>query len=275
MKISQEELAARADLHRNYVGGIERGERDIGITALASLARALGLSLASCSKSGGSSKPAGGTVTTTTVYRGVLAGGSGAEGTLKLTITHTSSPAPGAALQHIPTAPGARALAAVDPVTANMNFGPGGRFTFLGTFDPSSGALTLAGTNFVMNGTLASARLTGTYTLLSNPGTFVTLVTPSEVAQCGTWSGTGTAGADGGSLAFLITDGATITGIARNDNGTSNLLMGSLDVGTGDVICNFTSYVISGNVAAGAGSGTYSSTIQSRSGTWTTSTCSF
>ena len=46
MDISQEELAARADLHRNYVGGVERGERDIGITALGRLAGALGLSLA-------------------------------------------------------------------------------------------------------------------------------------------------------------------------------------------------------------------------------------
>ena len=46
MKISQEELAARADLHRNYVGSVERGERDIGIEALGRLAQALGVSLA-------------------------------------------------------------------------------------------------------------------------------------------------------------------------------------------------------------------------------------
>jgi transcriptional regulator with XRE-family HTH domain len=46
MRISQEELAARAGLHRNYVGGVERGERDIGISALGRLAAALGLSLA-------------------------------------------------------------------------------------------------------------------------------------------------------------------------------------------------------------------------------------
>jgi len=45
-KISQEELAERANLHRNYVGGVERGERDIGITALGQLADALGISLA-------------------------------------------------------------------------------------------------------------------------------------------------------------------------------------------------------------------------------------
>jgi transcriptional regulator with XRE-family HTH domain len=45
-KISQEALAERADLHRNYIGSLERGERDVGITALAHLASALGLSLA-------------------------------------------------------------------------------------------------------------------------------------------------------------------------------------------------------------------------------------
>ena len=44
--ISQEELAARADLHRNYVGSVERGERDIGLMALSRLAGALQVSLA-------------------------------------------------------------------------------------------------------------------------------------------------------------------------------------------------------------------------------------
>jgi transcriptional regulator with XRE-family HTH domain len=44
--ISQEALAELADLHRNYVGSVERGERDIGIKALARLVGALDLSLA-------------------------------------------------------------------------------------------------------------------------------------------------------------------------------------------------------------------------------------
>jgi hypothetical protein len=39
-------LPKRAALHRNFVGGVERGERDIGIVALAQLVRALELSLA-------------------------------------------------------------------------------------------------------------------------------------------------------------------------------------------------------------------------------------
>ena len=43
--LSQEELATRAGLHRNYTGRIERAEQDIGITALSQLVRALGLSL--------------------------------------------------------------------------------------------------------------------------------------------------------------------------------------------------------------------------------------
>jgi transcriptional regulator with XRE-family HTH domain len=44
--LSQEALAEKADLHRNYVGSVERGERDIGISAVAGLAHALGVSLA-------------------------------------------------------------------------------------------------------------------------------------------------------------------------------------------------------------------------------------
>lgn len=46
LKISQEELAARSGLHRNYVGSVERGERDIGIGAVGQLAKALGVTVA-------------------------------------------------------------------------------------------------------------------------------------------------------------------------------------------------------------------------------------
>lgn len=41
---TQEQLAEHADLHTTYVGGIERGERNVGLENIVKIARALGVS---------------------------------------------------------------------------------------------------------------------------------------------------------------------------------------------------------------------------------------
>lgn len=43
MGISQEELAHRAGLHRNYIGLLERGERNAAAKTLVVIARSLGV----------------------------------------------------------------------------------------------------------------------------------------------------------------------------------------------------------------------------------------
>lgn len=48
--LSQEELAAEASLDRTYMGGIERGERNLGLLNIVRVAKALGVSVSQLSE---------------------------------------------------------------------------------------------------------------------------------------------------------------------------------------------------------------------------------
>ena len=50
--LSQERLAELAGLHRTYLGGIERGERNVSLINLAAIASALDLSLSALFEGG-------------------------------------------------------------------------------------------------------------------------------------------------------------------------------------------------------------------------------
>lgn len=47
---TQEELAAKADIDRSYIGGVERGERNLSFTMLCAICAALGCDVATLTK---------------------------------------------------------------------------------------------------------------------------------------------------------------------------------------------------------------------------------
>lgn len=52
-RLSQEALAERSNLHRTYVGSVERGERNVSLSTLETIAFALGVEPADLLRKGG------------------------------------------------------------------------------------------------------------------------------------------------------------------------------------------------------------------------------
>lgn len=48
--LTQEELAAKANIDRSYIGGVERGERNLTFTVLCQISKALGCHVSALTK---------------------------------------------------------------------------------------------------------------------------------------------------------------------------------------------------------------------------------
>jgi transcriptional regulator with XRE-family HTH domain len=55
--LTQEELAYESDIDRSYIGGVERGERNLSFDKLCEIARALGCDVAALTKDLPEAKP--------------------------------------------------------------------------------------------------------------------------------------------------------------------------------------------------------------------------
>jgi transcriptional regulator with XRE-family HTH domain len=68
LHLSQEDLAARADMHRTYITDVERGVRNVTLASMCKLAEALGIPLealvtgVTCERESGPSGKARGTI---------------------------------------------------------------------------------------------------------------------------------------------------------------------------------------------------------------------
>lgn len=140
--------------------------------------------LMSCGGKSATGPTPGGTAT----YQGVFAGGTGENGVLTITVPGATSAPP---LSHSATRASFGAASPVVDVTGTLAFVGGGSVNLTGTFDRSTGALSLTGGAYTFTGTLVNGVLGGNYVAPNGSGLFATLTsaTNSVLVFCGIYSG--------------------------------------------------------------------------------------
>lgn len=156
-----------------------------------------------------------------TTYQGTFAGNAGENGAMTITVPTATS----ASLVSFSALRANVSLASTSSlvnVTGTLTFVSGGTINLTGTFDPSTGAFSLAGGGYTFKGTLSNANVSGTYAGPNGPGTWAALPagasTPGAVVS-GTYPGmiqganTDGSGAFAGLIEFqFVQTGTAITG---------------------------------------------------------------
>jgi sugar lactone lactonase YvrE len=147
----------------------------------------VGATLTSC----GGSSATGPTTGAAAKYEGVLAGGTGENGVLTITVAATTSaPSLSYGAPHADAAHGGASSAS--NATGTITFvGGGGTVNVTGTLDRSTGSLSVAGNGYTFTGSLVNGVLGGNYVGPNGSGLFATLTsaTTSVLKFCGTYSG--------------------------------------------------------------------------------------
>jgi len=164
-------------------GGL--GRRGLPLSAAAILAAAI---LTACtSKSSTSPNPVG-----TTTYQGTFAGGQGENGVITITVP-TATSASLLSYSGLRANVSLASASSLVNVTGTLAFVSGGTINLTGTFDPSTGAFSLAGGGYTFTGTLSHANVSGTYTGPKGSGTWAALpagASPPGAVVSGTYTGT-------------------------------------------------------------------------------------
>ena len=162
-----------------------------------------------------------------------------------------------------------------DPAPANavngtLNLGNGKIVTLTGTYDSTTGTVTLSGGGYTLTGKLVGGTLSGTYTGPNGGGSFAvqSTVSGAVAVYCGTYTGS-----SAGSWNLVRGGDNTLSGSFTDAaNGQSGILSGKLN-GT-DILLNpqGSTDTAVGTLAGDAVSGTYGPPGGTPKGTWSGST---
>jgi hypothetical protein len=190
--------------------------RSLSLVLLAALA------IAGCGGDSGGTAGPGPSVASNTLV-GIMAFTNGRVGKISLTLSGDVQPSVGR-----PQDRANLAVVGVLDVTGTVELAGGGTITITGTWDTTTGAVSLSGGGYSFTGTYSAGRLTGSFTGPGVEGVFELRLTSSSSAvtiYCGTFtgrdkSGTDDDGPDDGTWNMAVGTGS-LNGAGVSDGGTA------------------------------------------------------